>query len=165
METLGRARRLAGAVAAATLLTAATSCGPRVDVKQALQVTDVTTGWFDAGIVSGKNKLVPSISFRLKNASAVELASVQINVIFEIPPDWEDDTYMRGVGSDGLPAGAASDRFVVRAKHGFTGEQPRAELLQHSQFKDARVKVQVKHASSQWVQLGEFPVERQLLTN
>jgi hypothetical protein len=164
MEILDRARRRV-AVAVAAMLAAAAGCGPRLDVKEALQVTDVTTGWFDAGIVDGKNKLVPSVSFRLKNASSVELESVQINVIFEISPDWEDDTYIRGVGSDGLPPGAASDPFVVRAKHGFTGQQPRSELLQHSQFKDARVKLQVKHASNQWVQLGEFPVERQLLTN
>jgi hypothetical protein len=54
---------------------------------------------------------------------------------------------------------------VVRAKHGYTGEQPRAEMLQNSRFQDARVRIHVKHASNQWVQLAEFPVERQLLTN
>ncbi|MGH9330892.1 MAG: hypothetical protein ACRD09_10645 [Vicinamibacterales bacterium] len=166
MKTSVRARRLAAAAALAAAI-AAGSCGPRVDVKQALQVTDVTTGWFDAGIVDGKNKLVPSIAFRLKNAAAREVGSVQLNVVFVLAPDSRelDDTYMRGVGSDGLAPGAASDRFVVRAKYGFTGEQPRAEMLQHSKFVDARVRIQVKHASNQWVQLAEFPVERQLLIN
>lgn len=144
---------------------AAAACGPRIDVKQALQVTEVTTGWFDAGIVGGKNKLVPSLAFRLKNVSSQPVVSVELNVIYQIPPDWEDDTYMRGIGSAGLPPGAVSDRFVVRAKHGFTGEQPRVEMLQNTQFKDARVKIQVKHGSNQWVQLGEFAVQRQLLTN
>jgi hypothetical protein len=156
--------RATGAMALLATLVAS-ACGPRVDVRQALQVTEITTGWFDAGIVNGKNKLVPSVAFRLKNATAAELASIQINVIFEIPPDWEDDTYLRGIGSDGLPPGGASDRMVVRAKNGFTGEQPRAEMLQNTHFKDAKVKIQVKHASNQWVQLGEYPVQRQLLTN
>jgi len=164
MRALSRARRWAavGAVGAAVL---SVDCGPSVDVKQALQVTEVTTGWFDAGIVEGKNKLVPSIAFRLKNAAAQQVGSVQLNIIFVVPPDWEDDTYLRGIGSSGLPPGGASDRFVVRAKHGYTGEQPRAEMLQNSRFQDARVRIQVKHASNQWVQLAEFPVERQLLTN
>jgi hypothetical protein len=162
----GRASsRATGATALLAALLVASACGPRVDVRQALQVTELTTGWFDAGIVNGKNKLVPSVAFRLKNASAAELASIQINVIFEIPPDWEDDTYLRGIGSAGLQPGGASDRMVVRAKNGFTGEQPRAEMLQNTHFKDAKVKIQVKHASNQWVQLGEYPVQRQLLTN
>ncbi len=150
------------AVGAAVL---SVDCGPSVDVKQALQVTEVTTGWFDAGIVGGKNKLVPSIAFKLKNAAAQQVGSVQLNIVFVVPPDWEDDTFLRGIGSSGLPPGAASDRFVVRAKHGYTGEQPRAEMLQNSRFQDARVRIQVKHASNQWVQLAEFPIERQLLTN
>jgi hypothetical protein len=157
-------RRLT-AVAAAAAAAVSISCGPRVDVKQALQITEVTTGWFDAGIVDGKNKLVPSIAFRLKNAAEQQVGSIQLNIIFVVPPDWEDDTYLRGIGSSGLPPGQASDRFVVRAKHGYTGEQPRAEMLQNSRFQDARVRIHVKHASNQWVQLAEFAVERQLLTN
>jgi hypothetical protein len=157
-------RRLAAAAAVAALAISI-SCGPKVDVKQALQVTEVTTGWFDAGIVDGKNKLVPSIAFKLKNAAGQQVGSVQLNIIFLVPPDWEDDTFLRGIGSSGLPPGQASERFVVRAKHGYTGEQPRAEMLQNSRFQDARVRIHVKHASNQWVQLAEFPVERQLLTN
>jgi hypothetical protein len=153
------------AVTAAAAATVSISCGPGVDVRQALQITEVTTGWFDAGIVDGKNKLVPSIAFKLKNAAEQQVGSIQLNIIFVVPPDWEDDTYLRGIGSSGLPPGQASDRFVVRAKHGYTGEQPRAEMLQNSRFQDARVRIHVKHASNQWVQLAEIPVERQLLTN
>ena len=37
-------------------------CGPDVDLTKALQVEVVSTGWFDAGIVNGQNKLVPSIT-------------------------------------------------------------------------------------------------------
>ena len=47
---------------------ALSSCSKPVDLPKALEVTDVTTGYFDAGIVEGnKNKIVPTISFRLKN--------------------------------------------------------------------------------------------------
>jgi hypothetical protein len=153
--------------AVAVILAFVAACGPSVDVKQALQVTEVATGWFDAGIVNGKNKLVPSVAFRLKNNASEEVGSVQLNIVFVLASDGRDldDTFVRGIGSDGLAPGASSERFVIRAKYGFTGEQPRAEMLQHSQFQDARVRIQAKHASSQWVQLGEFPVQRQLLTN
>ena len=37
------------------------SCSPPVDLSKGLQVQVVSTGWLDAGIVDGKNKLVPII--------------------------------------------------------------------------------------------------------
>ncbi len=51
-----------------TILTAA--CGPPMDLSTGLQVDAVSSGWLDAGNVDGKNKVVPAVSFRLKNASA-----------------------------------------------------------------------------------------------
>jgi hypothetical protein len=156
-------RLLAGVI----VLAVAAGCAPNIDVKTALQVTDVTTGWFDAGIVDGKNKLVPSIAFRLKNVGSQPVGNIQLNILFVLTPDARelDDTFTRAIGRDGVAPDASSERFVFRAKYGFTGEQPRAEMLQHSQFKDARVRIQVKHAANQWVQLAEFPIERRLLTN
>ena len=52
-----------GALLLAVLLVA--GCSRSVDVKQALEVADATSGWYDAGIVNGKNKIVPSVTFRL----------------------------------------------------------------------------------------------------
>jgi hypothetical protein len=37
-------------------------------------------------------------------------------------------------------------------------------MLSHSQFRDAKVEVFGKHGSAQWVRLGEYPIERRLLT-
>ena len=51
----------AAGLLAASLATA--SCSAGADVGKALQVIDVSTGWFDAGIVNGQNKLVPSVTF------------------------------------------------------------------------------------------------------
>jgi hypothetical protein len=66
------------------LLVAACSfgCGPTVDLSKALQVSDVSTGWHDAGVVDGKNKLVPSVTFKLKNSSEQSLVSLQLNALF-----------------------------------------------------------------------------------
>ena len=37
----------------------------------ALQVTQVSSGWFDAGLDNlGRNKLVPTVSFRLENVTS-----------------------------------------------------------------------------------------------
>src|SRR5688500_1741122 len=60
------------------LALALTACrSTPVELSKQLTVTDVTTGWFDAGVVEGnKNKLVPTISFRLKNQGPGEIGSV-----------------------------------------------------------------------------------------
>ena len=49
----------------------AAACGPAVDLTKGLEVAIVSSGWYDAGIVNGQNKLVPSITFTVTNASNV----------------------------------------------------------------------------------------------
>jgi len=142
------------------------ACGPPVDLKASLQVGEVATGWFDQGIVDSQNKLVPSIAFTLTNTSDRDISSVQLNVVFRRAGEAEewDAVYMRGIDATGLAPGASTSSMVVRAKLGYTGDQPRAEMLQHPQFVDARAKIFAKHGSAQWVELGDFPIERRLLT-
>jgi len=67
------ARGLAAALAS-TLLVLGCSAPP-VDLKQALQIDVVATGWYDAGIVDGKNKLVPTVSFTVKGQSSTDIAA------------------------------------------------------------------------------------------
>jgi hypothetical protein len=45
------------------------ACGPTVDLTKGLQVAIVNSGWYDLGIVNGQNKLVPSVTFTLRNSS------------------------------------------------------------------------------------------------
>lgn len=141
---------------------AATSCGRPVDLSKALHVSDVTSGWFDAGIVDGKNKLVPSITFTLHN-SAGDPLTLQMNVMFLMLPQKEDqdDVFLQNIE---VPANGTSKPVTVRAKYGFTGEQPRAEMLQHRLFQDFTVRLFAKRGSAQWTPLGEYPIKRQLLT-
>ena len=59
------------------------SCGASVDAVASLEPVDVVTGWYDDGIVQGgKNKLVPSITMKLRNKTDKQLSSIQINAIF-----------------------------------------------------------------------------------
>jgi hypothetical protein len=132
----------------------------------ALQVTDVVTGWFDAGIVNGQNKLVPTISFRLKNGADRAISSVDLNSVFRVIGDEEQlgSKYVRGIDRNGLKPGGSVGPFVLRSDLGYTSEAPRLQMLQNSQFKDAQVQVYAKHGSAQWVRLAEITIQRQLLT-
>jgi hypothetical protein len=149
---------------------AASACSSRkVDLPKALQVTDVTTGYFDAGIVEGnKNKLVPSISVRLKNVDTEAVTSVQMIAKFNQvgdPMELGSAPFIRAIGPDGLAPGKTTDPLVMRGDVGYTGEQSRAEMLTHKEFKDIQVELFAKQGADQFVKMGQYRVARQLLTH
>src|ERR1041384_5808403 len=87
-----------------------TGCGPTVDLAKALQVTIVSSGWFDAGVQDGKNKLVPSLSLTLKNTSEQKLVVLQVNALFRRVDDEMErgSGFLSATGSEGLPAGGST---------------------------------------------------------
>ena len=136
------------------------------EVEKVLKVTEVETGWYDAGIVNGENKIVPSVSFQLRNVSDESIENVQILTVFRRANEAESwgDRMLRGVGSDGLAAGATGATLVARNTLGYTGAEPRAQMLKNSLFVDAKVDLFARHGSRTWMKIGEFPIERKLLT-
>ncbi len=157
-------RRAVLALTAACLFA---SCGHQFDVEKALKITDVRTGWYDAGIQEGKNKLVPSISLKLQNVSGEQVESVQVNAIFRRvgePEAWGEH-FVTAIDRDGLPAGQTTPgSLVLRSNLGYTGTESRLQMLQNKQFVDAKVEIFGKHGSRTWQKLGEYQIDRQLLT-
>jgi hypothetical protein len=158
-------RVLAGQLILLAMLSAGCG-GPPVDLTKGLEIVDASTGWYDAGPVNGQNKLVPSISFRLKNVSNQPLVALQINAVFRRLNDKDEwgSAFMAVTKSDGLQPGATSQPITINSQLGYTGTDPRAQMLQHSQFVDAKVDLFAKYASLQWVRIGERPIERRLIT-
>lgn len=140
------------------------SCSKPVDLKQALEVTVISSGWFDAGIHNGKNKLVPSITYKLKKNGDVKLTSISLNhtFIFVDTQDHSGDVFVQNVPFEG----AETAPIVVRSEFGYTADPPqtRAEMLKNSYFRDMEVAMFGKRGSSQWVELQRVKVARQLLT-
>jgi hypothetical protein len=164
-------RILAPAVVLAVLTS---GCGRPVDLKQVLQVTDLTGGYHDAGIVDGRNKLVPSLTFRLKKSTDDSLRPLSLNVVFKQLPkpgtavapgspaeaDW-DEVFVQNVPFDG----SQTAPLKIQTKAGYTGDPPqsRADILKHSAFQDVRVHIFAKHSATQWVEIGTFDIPRQVL--
>jgi hypothetical protein len=136
------------------------------EVEKDLALTDIHTGWYDAGVVDGKNKLVPSITLRLQNVSSEPIERVQINAVFRRvgeSQEW-DAHFVRGIGPDGLAPGAKGGALVLRSDRGYTGQESRLQMLQNKEFVDARVEIFGKHGSRNWVKIGDYTIDRQLLT-
>jgi len=143
---------------------ACAACGPRIDLATALAPESVTTGWADGGTVAGKNKIVPAVSFRLKNMSAHKLPAVQVNAVFrrvDDPGEWSSG-FLPDVAREILP-GTATNARIVAGQQGYTGTDDRDEMLHNSHFVDAKAELFVKSGSSSWTRVGEYPVSRQLL--
>ena len=149
------------------LLLTSLGCNRGADPMTALEAVDVVTGWYDAGIVEGNlNKLVPSISLKLRNKSDDFVRSVQINAIFKRVNETEmwGEHFGWAIQGEPLQAGQTTGDIVLRSGLGYTGEQPRQQMLQNKEFVDAKVEIFLKQGSRVWAKLAEFPIERQLLT-
>jgi hypothetical protein len=139
------------------------SCSSR-DVKKDLKIVDLRTGWYDAGIVGGQNKLVPGVSLKLQNVSAEDIASVEMNAIFRRVGETEvwGEHFIRAIGRDGLAAGKTGQPILLRSQLGYTGPQGRAQMLQNREFVDAKVDIFGKHGNKPWVKIGEYQIDRHL---
>lgn len=156
---------LAGVVLAAAL---SVSCGASEAAIAALEPIDVVTGWYDDGIVEGqKNRLVPSVTLKLRNKSDQSVRSIQINAIFRRVGEQEmwGEYFGWAIRGEPLAAGATTNQLVMRSTLGYTGEQPRMQMLQNKNFVDAKVEIYLKQGSRVWAKLAEYPIQRQLLTH
>ena len=148
------------------LLLASAACGgPAVELGQKLQVVDLSGGWSDVGIVDGQNKLVPSISFKVKNNSDQSLGALQVNILFRRANEQEEwgSAFLTVVGSEGLAPGATSQALSASSQQGYKSPEPRADMLKNTYFVDAKAEVFAKYANIQWQKIGEYPIARQLL--
>ena len=125
------------AIALAALLSV--SCGASVEAVAALEPLDVVTGWYDDGILEGgKNKLVPSVSMKLRNKTDQPLKSIQINAIFRRVGEqemWGEYFGWAIPRTEPLAAGAETDTMVMRSTLGYTGDQPRMQMLQNTRVR------------------------------
>ena len=161
-----RARRLKVSLGSCLLACVSVlGCSGTREVEKDLKLVDVSTGWYDLGVVNGQNKLVPSVTLQLQNVSEQDISRVQINAIFRRVGEEQawGEHFVRAIGPDGLAPGKVGPKLVFRSTLGYTGTESRQQMLQNREFVDAKVDVFGKHGSRTWVKLGEFPVERALV--
>ncbi|MGH9199960.1 MAG: hypothetical protein ACRD2A_01840 [Vicinamibacterales bacterium] len=142
-------------------------CGPSIDPITVVEPVDVVTGWYDEGIVDGKNKLVPSVTLKFRNKSQTPVSSIQVNAIFRRVGEQEmwGEHFGWAVAREPLAPGSETKVLVMRSALGYTGEQPRMQMLQNREFIDAKVDIFLRTGSRAWSKLGEYPIQRQLLTH
>ncbi len=128
-------------------------------------MNDLSGGWYDGGIVNGKNRLLPGISFRLEKNTDADVGPLALNILFKqlvngAEQEWED-VYLQRVE---FSEGNRTPLLTVRAPNGYTGDPPqsRADMLQNSQFVDARAIIFARQGST-WIELGRYDLPRTLI--
>jgi hypothetical protein len=159
--TVGVLVALAGGAALAA------SCRASVDPVTQLEPVNVVTGWYDEGIVEGgRNKLVPAITLRFRNKTGAPVRSIQVNAVFRRVGEQEmwGEWFGWAVPRNPLAAGAETPDLLLKSTLGYTGIQPRMQMLQNKEFVDAKVDIFLRSGSRTWSKLGEYPIQRQLMT-
>jgi len=159
-----RARPLVLAAALLSMVAGGAACSSGPDLKEALEVTDILSGYYDDGVTaSGENRLLPSITFRLKNVAQEPVSHVDVTVAF-----WQegkdgplDDKQIRAI-TDAVAPGAATEALTVRSGFGYTLAQPRAELFTHTMFTDFTAKLFARRGGRIYP-MGEFKLDRRIL--
>ena len=107
-------------------------CGPEVDVAKALELNVVNSGWFDAGIINGQNKLVPAVTLTIKNNSDQTLGLLQLNSLFRQANATEEwgSAFLTAAGSEGLGPGA-SKTLTLKSNNGYTGTGETRQQMPH----------------------------------
>jgi len=143
---------------------ASSACGPEVDLAKATELVDVSTGYYDMGIVNGKTKIVPQAIVHVKNVSDRSLPGFQMTASYWIVGDdgMKDEKLVPHSVAKDLAPGATSDAIVLRANFGFTPEMARAEAFNSSYFRDFKIKVFGK-VNGKIAKLGEISVDRKIV--
>jgi hypothetical protein len=153
------------AVAASVSILVLTACGPSVDLVGGLRVEGVASGWRDAGVKDGLNKLVPTVSFALTNVSGEKLPLLQVNAVFRRAGEETEwgARYAPAADPKGLGPGESTRVLILSSDLGYTGSDAWDDMLRNSRFVDVDVDIFAKYGSTNWVRIGRFPVQRQLM--
>ncbi len=143
----------------------ATGCASR-DVQKDLQIVDVRSGWYDLGQTKENPeniKIVPGVTFRLKNVSTESIAGVEIDGVFRNVKKDEviDEHYVKAIPStQSLAAGATSDPIVLRSRFGFTGTESRPQMFKNSLFVDYKITILGRHGRNNWARMAQIQIDR-----
>jgi hypothetical protein len=158
-------RRSPVVLLASLWLIASAGCGPEPNLAADLKFVPTISGYYDDGLTEARlNRILPSITFQLKNEGKLPITNVDLVFAFwEMGADGEADSkQIRGIESTALEPGATGDTLTVRASVGYTHEGPRADMFTNSRYIGFIVKVFARR-SGKTTKLGEFPIEARLL--
>jgi len=163
-----RIHRLLGffaALAAAPLAFLTTACqAPTAEeIKASMELVDVQTKWVMKEYRQWPNpmlKIVPVVSFRVKNISSLPLKYVNFNAVFKEKGAVENvgDNFLAAIRKDPIPPGGMSPTITLKSNFGVEGRD-KGDIERNPFWKPWIVKVFAVKASRH-VPMGEWDMSR-----
>lgn len=152
-------------VAVALLFAYSFTGAVHVDMASSVRIEQLDGGWVQSRAANGATRLLPTVSFRIRNVSRSPLDSIQVNVLFRRINEKQvwSDVFRRVGPRRSIASGTASDRIVAEAPIGYSGSDAVNRLLNHSRFVDTAVSIYVRHGSEAWTYVGEYPLPRHVV--
>lgn len=133
------------------------------ELKGSIELLDYTSSWVSKYYQPWppRLKLVPQISFRIKNIGTKPLTYVNFNAIYQFKGDPENfgDAFMAAIRGKAIPPGGTSDLIILTSNLGVEGKNL-AGIRDNPQWKTAFVRLFALSKGSPPVLLGVYDVSR-----
>jgi hypothetical protein len=133
------------------------------ELQSSIEVIDVETKWVMKEYHPWPPvlKLVPAISFKVKNLTDKPLRYVNFNAVFRIKDTYENigDNYLSAIRNDPVPPGELSEEILLKSNFGVEGKSL-ASFKNNPEWKAFTVTLFAQSKGSQFVELGNWEVSR-----
>lgn len=137
--------------------------GPK-EVADSIQVVQYDTKWVEKESTANEVKVVPAITFKIKNTGQRPLEYVNLEGVFEIEETGKvlSDGAAQAFGDKPLLPGETSSDIFIKAFFGYSG-RTKAGILENKEWKQIRVKLFARTKGSPPVAIGEiYSIKREI---
>jgi hypothetical protein len=130
-----------------------------------MEITDVETKWVTKYYQAWppRLKVVPQISFRVKNVGDKPLDYVNFNAVFKFKghPNNFGDAFLAAIRKDAVPVGEKSDVIVLKSNFGVEGKNLQ-NIKENPEWYPTEAKLFALSRGSQPVLIGVYDVSRDI---
>ncbi len=136
------------------------------DVKESIEIFSYETGWVESksALKEAPTRILPYISFKVKNVGDKPLHFVNIECVFEFKSDGKTQTTgFAAAFKEPLPAGDISGNIVIKGVNGYKASSKEAFYKNIENWKKVNAKLFARTKGSPHVRVGGlFPVEQKI---
>ncbi|HLP44342.1 MAG TPA: hypothetical protein VK469_00240 [Candidatus Kapabacteria bacterium] len=134
------------------------------EVAASIEVVWHDTKWVEKESTANEVKVVPSVTFKIKNTGKRPLEYVNLEGVFEIEESGKilSDGAAQAFGDKPLQPGEVSDNILIKAFFGYSGRS-KAGIMENKEWKQIRVKLFARTKGSSPVVIGEtYPIKKEI---
>ena len=133
------------------------------EVKESIEIIGVDTKWVDKEVTPEEVKIVPAITFKIKNVGKRPLQFMDLEAVFHFVETGavHSDGMARILIDTPLNPGETSDEIVIKSLYGYSGQSRGSFYKNKDEWKQMEVKLFARAKGSGLVPVGEtYPVKQ-----